>query len=101
MGAYRHMSSLYPDLVGKARGYGYPESSVCIIETCVLHLNMGKTLWRHGCLKTFLWKDFPTPVLKFPVQEQTETEKYCRILGFRLPVTVSCHPTGNKGCLSL
>lgn len=31
MGAYRHMSSLYPDLVGKARGYGYPESSVCIL----------------------------------------------------------------------
>lgn len=31
MGAYQHMKGLYPDLVAKAKTYGYPESSICIL----------------------------------------------------------------------
>ena len=30
-GAFQHMSSLCHDLAGKARSYGYPESSICIL----------------------------------------------------------------------
>lgn len=32
MGAYKNMLGLYPDLVEKARSYGYPESSICILS---------------------------------------------------------------------
>lgn len=32
MGAYKHMLSLYPDLVEIARSYNYPESSICILS---------------------------------------------------------------------
>lgn len=31
MGAYKHMSELYPDLVEIARAFNYPASSVCIL----------------------------------------------------------------------
>ena len=32
MGAYQNMSGLYPDLIEKAKAYGYPSSSICILE---------------------------------------------------------------------
>ena len=32
MGAYQNMSGLYPDLIEKAKSYGYPPSSICILE---------------------------------------------------------------------
>lgn len=32
MGAYQNMHGLYPDLIEKAKAYGYPESSICILE---------------------------------------------------------------------
>ena len=32
MGAYKYMSSLHPDLVDKAKQYGYSESSICILK---------------------------------------------------------------------
>ncbi len=32
MGAYQYMLGLHPDLIEKAKSYGYPESSVCILE---------------------------------------------------------------------
>ena len=32
MGAYKNMLGLYSDLLEKARSYGYPESSICILS---------------------------------------------------------------------
>ena len=32
MGAFQYLSRLHLDLVEKARLYGYPESSICILE---------------------------------------------------------------------
>lgn len=32
MGAFQNMCGLYPDLLEKAKSYGYPESSICILQ---------------------------------------------------------------------